>query len=318
MAQSMAIGPPSCYPAPQEKMTLRVTSADMSVEKVEIAGADTARPRSTLIARMDLPLAMVELVDLHIPGPQDYRAQPRDNVIEMALTERPGPAYLRYPDMPFMSSRPVGEIVFVPGGHTLDVTWSAAGHQRVIRCAYRKELEEGPRTWTVEELAAALDVRSPPVRKALLGLAEEMTAPGFHSSLLAESLTALLAVELGRFFRRRIEHAPPGQLSPGQLRIVNERIDCEGSLPTAAELARDCGLSKRHFFRLFRQTTGTSLVEYATSQRIARAKTLLRDDALVVKQIAHRCGFQTPAAFSAAFRRVTGMTPREYRQGSLT
>ncbi|MDB5686138.1 MAG: AraC family transcriptional regulator [Rhizorhabdus sp.] len=271
--------------------------------------------RSTVVARLDLPLAVVELVDLHITVPQEYRAQPYDNVIEMALTERPGPSYVRYPNMPVVAARPVGEIVFVPGGHILDVTWSVAGHQRVIRCAYRKELEDEPRAWTIEELTAALDVRSPPVRKALLGLAEEMTSPGFRSSLLAESLTALLAVELGRFFRRRIEHAPPGQLSPSQLRIVDERIDCEGGLPTAAELARDCGLSKRHFFRLFRQTTGTSLVDYATSQRILRAKNLLRDEGLVVKQIAHRCGFQTPAAFSAAFRRVTGMTPREYRQG---
>jgi len=37
-------------------------------------------------------------------------------------------------------------------------------------------------------------------------------------------------------------------------------------------------------------------------------------DITPIKQVAWECGFETPAAFSAAFRRVTGYRPRDYRQ----
>jgi AraC family transcriptional regulator len=45
-----------------------------------------------------------------------------------------------------------------------------------------------------------------------------------------------------------------------------------------------------------------------------RARARLADARAPIKQIAWECGFETPAAFSAAFRRATGYRPREYRQ----
>src|SRR3546814_7646747 len=57
---------------------------------------------------------------------------------------------------------------------------------------------------------------------------------------------------------------------------------------------------------------------FAAERRIARAKALLAERSSsergpAIKEIAYRCGFETAAAFSVAFRRATGVTPRQYR-----
>jgi AraC family transcriptional regulator len=270
-------------------------------------------PPARVAARMELAVAAVELCEYDIDRPRRCTIDRTDDILEMTLSDRPALPRARYLEIPAMAARPLGEIMFIPAGHAVDLEWEA-GRRRVIRCIFRNGDQRPPRSWTKEELLAGLDIRSQPVRAAMLGLAEEMTAPGFQSSLLAQSLSGLAAVELGRYFRKPPAFPiGPGRLTPMQMQQIDARILTGGRLPTAGELAAQCGFSKRHFFRVFRRTTGQSLVDYATARRIDRAKALLRENGLVVKQIAHQCGFGTPAAFSAAFRRATGMTPRQYR-----
>lgn len=270
------------------------------------------RPQTRIIARVESPLAIVELGDIWV-AKQHYSARPRDNVVEIALSERPGPPRVHFPQRPALGSHPVGEIIFVPADCVVDSDL-IPGRQQVLRCFYRRELDGALREWTGEELLAALDIRNLTVRNALLRIAEEMSAPRFRSSMLIDSLVTIVAVELGRYFRRQGDCPLPGRLSAKQLQQIDTYIERERPMPSASELAAELGLSTRHFFRLFRQTTGYTLVDYTTQRRIERAKSLLREQGLIVKQVAHRCGFQAPAAFSAAFRRETGMTPKEYRQ----
>ena len=47
-----------------------------------------------------------------------------------------------------------------------------------------------------------------------------------------------------------------------------------------------------------------------------KAKTLLMDERLLVKEVAYLSGFQNAAAFTAAFRKATGQTPQEFRDHS--
>lgn len=274
---------------------------------------DRSPPPTSVAARMELPVAAVELYEYDIVRPRRCTVRRAEDILEMSLADRPAAVRARYPEIPAMSVRTLGEIMFIPAGHAVDLEWET-GRRRVVRCIFRNGDHRPPRSWTTEELLAGLDIHSIAVRTAMLGLAEEMMAPGFESSLLVQSLSALAAVELGRYFRKPSAFPTgPGRLTPLQLQQIDARIATGGKLPTAGELAAQCGLSKRHFFRVFRRTTGQSLVDYATARRIDQAKALLRENQLVVKQVAHQCGFATPAAFSAAFRRATGMTPRQYR-----
>jgi AraC family transcriptional regulator len=275
--------------------------------------APGASLRHRSIMQIEVPLGSAELIEYDVSGPYRDHEFPGDHVVEMLLAEPSSPREGRI--LPLVRTLPIGEILFKPADHWIEIDWPAKTCVRAIRCSFRKELVHPPRVWLAEELAAALNIRSGPIRRAMHSLAEELLSPGFNSHLLTESLSVVVGVELGRYLRQRGCHSPAGRLTNDQLALVNNRIEVQGYVPTAAELASDCRMSRRHFFRLFRQTTGMSLSDYATHRRVDRAKALLGHKGLAVKQVAYQCGFQTQSGFSAAFRRATGMTPREYQMG---
>ncbi|MBB3981983.1 AraC-like DNA-binding protein [Sphingobium fontiphilum] len=90
----------------------------------------------------------------------------------------------------------------------------------------------------------------------------------------------------------------------------------EGLRRIAVEMAQPC-LSIRHFFRQFKVATGRTLARYVADRKIERAKQLQRQASPAIKVIAWDCGFDSAAAFSADFRRVTGLTPRQFREGAM-
>jgi AraC-like DNA-binding protein len=77
------------------------------------------------------------------------------------------------------------------------------------------------------------------------------------------------------------------------------------------------GYNKIYFSRIFRRQAGISPFEYVQDKRISRAKQLLkiRWD-MKVKEIAAECGYDDSKYFMTAFKRITGMTPVEYRNRS--
>ncbi|MGK9172025.1 helix-turn-helix transcriptional regulator [Yokenella regensburgei] len=82
----------------------------------------------------------------------------------------------------------------------------------------------------------------------------------------------------------------------------------ETSLTDMADLA---AMSERSFTRLFLRDTGFSFRTWKQRARIYASLDLLSAD-VPVKQIAYQLGFSSPAAFSAAFRSVMGVTPGQY------
>jgi AraC family transcriptional regulator len=80
-----------------------------------------------------------------------------------------------------------------------------------------------------------------------------------------------------------------------------------------AAFADLCGLSASHLARCFRQTTGKTLHAYVETVRMDRARKLLAETDMPIKEIAAASGFSTARYFSTAFRRVAGETPRDFR-----
>ncbi|MBU5348306.1 helix-turn-helix domain-containing protein [Paenibacillus lautus] len=79
------------------------------------------------------------------------------------------------------------------------------------------------------------------------------------------------------------------------------------------ELAERVSLSPAYFSVLFKEHTGISPIQYLNKIRIDHAKLLLRNTALPVKQIAEESGFSDSFYFSRLFHKVTGMSPRDFR-----
>ena len=86
---------------------------------------------------------------------------------------------------------------------------------------------------------------------------------------------------------------------------------------TVTNSARLLHMSESHFMRFFRQVCGQPFGAYLTEFRVAKAQALLAAGALTAREVAHAAGFCDQSYFGSVFRKVTGMTPGEYRARAL-
>lgn len=80
------------------------------------------------------------------------------------------------------------------------------------------------------------------------------------------------------------------------------------------QIARTVGTSVSHLHRLFKDALGTSPLRYAREHLIAQAKDSLSNTTLPCQEIAKRLGYDDPLYFSAVFKRIAGVSPREFRK----
>jgi AraC family transcriptional regulator len=131
------------------------------------------------------------------------------------------------------------------------------------------------------------------------------------------ALSSVLALELSRPDRNAVSHTSPnrGGLASWQRRVVINHIEQhlgkQICLTTLAQLAR---LSEHHFCRSFKQSFGAPPHLYHMRRRIEQAKLLLADRAISITDIGLTLGYSQSSSFSAAFRKITGWTPSEYRR----
>lgn len=83
---------------------------------------------------------------------------------------------------------------------------------------------------------------------------------------------------------------------------------------TLDELALAAGVSVQHFCRVFKAVTGMRPVEYISNKRISEAKLLLVSSDKKISEIASLAGFRDQNYFGILFRRLTGLTPTQYRR----
>jgi AraC-like DNA-binding protein len=84
---------------------------------------------------------------------------------------------------------------------------------------------------------------------------------------------------------------------------------------TIQNLAECAGMSRSTFALKFKQTVGESPMEYLTRWRMLLGGDKLANSNDPVSGIARSLGYESESAFSTAFRRVMGCSPRQYRSG---
>ncbi len=145
-------------------------------------------------------------------------------------------------------------------------------------------------------------------------------AGGAHTlgHLYIESLATALSyhlIEHHATFERRPSGATGGQLSATVLARVDAYVEAHAEATITLEaLAELANLSVFHFARRFKYTTGRAPYQYVLEWKIKRARVLLRAGELPVAAIGDALGFASPAHFTAAFKRMVGMSPRAFQQ----
>ena len=81
------------------------------------------------------------------------------------------------------------------------------------------------------------------------------------------------------------------------------------------DVAREMEISPSYFLNLFRKETGATFVDYLTGVRIEAAKEKLLASDLKITEIAYDVGFNSSNYFSSTFRKVVGVSAKEYRAG---
>ena len=96
---------------------------------------------------------------------------------------------------------------------------------------------------------------------------------------------------------------------------AQEMIEHKGSREmSVADLALRVNMSTRNFIRRFKAATGNTPIEYIQRVRIESAKHVLESGTEPVDSVASRIGYDDVGSFRAVFKRVTGVSPTEYRK----
>jgi AraC family transcriptional regulator len=261
-----------------------------------------------------------------------YRAAPASELNPPALTQHrlvlfarpPEELDLRYEGVKRHVPPPAGAISVVPAGSPVRWRWSGCFDwlhiflepDLVARVA-AEAFDLDPARILIPPLDG-LDL--PQLRAALGAVDAELTAGGAGGPLAAEALANVLAVHLLRhaLAPRRLERGPDGALPRGRLRAVvayvEEHLDAG---PTLGQLAAVAHLSPYHFARQFKAATGLPPHEYVIARRVERAKQFLQGGGdLSLAEVAAHAGFSDQSQFSRHFKRLVGVTPRQFRMSA--
>lgn len=129
-------------------------------------------------------------------------------------------------------------------------------------------------------------------------------------------LLCLFAHNLDREQQKRSRRDYVNWNDEQKLYRVKERIDENPiSPPSTEELCHLAEMSQSKLRIAFKSLYGITLYSYIRESIMKRAMQMLADDELNIKNIAHLCGYENAAKFTAAFKLVHNITPSQFRKG---
>jgi AraC family transcriptional regulator len=212
-----------------------------------------------------------------------------------------------------------GVVTIIPAGSS--ARWDIPGPVNVVQLYLPHK--------TLERIAGEAEMTAPGAlvertghpdlitSRLLMSAAEVLEGSEALDALFRQQLTDLLATRLlAAHTGSPITFQPlTGGLSPTALRRAVERLrsDVDADVSLAA-LASDAGLSRFHFCRAFKESTGLSPHAWLRQHRLEQAMNMLRDTDESVVSVAAALGYASQTAFAAAFRKLTGETPSDWRR----
>ena len=132
-----------------------------------------------------------------------------------------------------------------------------------------------------------------------------------------------MAITCSKIFEIQIERSnqsafmifsPQKRHEDEAVRKVQDFIEANFTEPLSVDhLAREAGVSRRNLERRFRKATFNSIAEYIQRVRIEAAKQTLEGEKENVAEAMYKAGYNDSKAFRTTFKKLTGLSPMEYR-----
>ena len=195
-----------------------------------------------------------------------------------------------------------------------DALWVPAGTEQVLR--KRPEVPRLGKTNVRFRLAGAIPPPLPALLHRCAGaqvhlhhLRRELHLRGPGQEERLRAILVLLFAELWR-----AQTGSSVGLEPAEQERLLDLVDRDPTArPTPASLARSLGLEPPRFARLFQATYGCPARHWLIRHRIERAAERLVDGNLAIGSVAEEFGYPDLFLFSRQFRRVLGISPRQWR-----
>ncbi|MDE8604337.1 AraC family transcriptional regulator [Marinomonas sp. RSW2] len=164
-------------------------------------------------------------------------------------------------------------------------------------------------------IPAASSLHNDPLLTAVMtALWRDAEVHGLSGAFFEQGIYTLLNRLVGyepKNLQKAIVYPLNGRRLQRTLDFMESRL---GGDVSVAELADLTGQDVRSFTRSFQASTGFSPYAYFTFRRMEYAKRLLVDKSIMITDIALQVGYANPSKFSAAFRRIVGVTPNVWRK----
>ena len=166
------------------------------------------------------------------------------------------------------------------------------------------------------ELLPQFATPDPLIYQIGLAFKSALSKQGDRNRLYAETLVNTLILHLLEHYtttRPNLTECKSGQLPQYKLQrvidYINAYLDCDLSLKELSNLVQ---MSPSYFSQLFKQTTGQTPHQYVIHCRVERTKYLLQQGNLSIAEIAKEVGFTDQSHLHRHFKRLVGITPKNY------
>ncbi len=166
------------------------------------------------------------------------------------------------------------------------------------------------------EIRNVFEMRDVMIAHIALILMAELSRPAHPAQLLiAETMSCVLATHMLRSYNafelpESYANPPLGRVELARItEFIEDHIDGPIGL---AELAAIVNVSRFHFARLFKLSTGTTAISFVEQSRIRRAQALIVESDIPLAEVALMTGFADQSHFTRRFQRHVGCTPAVY------
>ncbi len=282
-----------------------------------------AGPSHVHVDSQEWPGAVVAIANVHAQEPVSVDLERSSDLILVSLEEVGSPMWVREKGTRHPAGVPQRRSMsIIPAGSRVHGEAQRPQYLRhLLLCLDRPRVEEqfGGEVDVDKALSLRLMYGDDRLMRVMRLIAEECTTGGQVDRLFAEGLMLALLSSLALIG----EHKPAADwsrsgLAPWQLRRAKEHLmENLARDVSLEELAAAVDLSKSHFSRGFRESTGHPPHRWLLSARIDKAKSLLLSSELSLAEIALEVGFADQSHFTRTFTKLVSVSPRAWLRQRL-